>query len=230
VTSPLHDMDHRDRTAATGLRPAVALDPPELSDLVRASQVRKVGRLALGVAVVVVIGAMTFGLASVGSPAGLRWLTGAVLIVLLASTWLLCAHAGGHAWFVPLPALALAILWAFTVSGHGGAVAWWLVAMSAAAAAVGVVVGSTALRQQLRSSWLAAPSIRGASGTAVTALAPVGVVRVASETWTAKSLSGPLPAGAPVHVVRVDGVRLEVWSEAGTVPGQPVLATDEGLP
>jgi membrane-bound ClpP family serine protease len=230
VTSPVHDMDDRGRAAAAGLRQAVTFAPPELSDLVRASKVRKVGRVAFSAAVVVVLAAVTFGLASVDSSDSLRWLTGAILVVLLASAWLLCAHAGGHAWFVPLPALALAFLWAITVSGGGGAVAWWLVAMSAAAAALGLVIGSTALRQQLRSTWPAAPDIRGAEGTAVTALTPVGVVRVASETWTATSLSGPLPAGAPVHVVRVDGVRLEVWSEAGTVLGQPILETEEGKP
>jgi membrane-bound ClpP family serine protease len=230
VTSPAHDVDHRARAAAAGLRQAVTIAPPELSDLVRASKVRKVGRVAFSVAVVVVLAAATFGLASVAASDSLRWVTATILIVLLASTWLLCAHAGGHAWFVPLPALALAVLWAVTVSGHGSSAAWWLVAMSAAAAALGVVIGSTALRQQLRSTWLALPTIKGASGTAVTALTPVGVVRVLSETWTATSVSGALPAGAPVHVVRVDGVRLEVWSEAGTVPGHPVLDMEERQP
>jgi membrane-bound ClpP family serine protease len=230
VNSPAQDVDHRARAAAAGLRQAVTLAPPDLSDLVRASKVRKVGRVAVSVAAVAVLAAVTFGLASVTASGSLRWVTGAILLVLLASAWLLCAHAGGHAWFVPLPALILAVLWAVTVSGHASNAAWWLVAMSAAAAAFGVGIGSTALRQQLRSTWLALPTIKGASGTAVTALDPVGVVRVASETWTATSVSGPLPAGAPVHVVRVDGVRLEVWSEAGTVPGHPVLETEEGQP
>lgn len=227
MTGPLHDVDHRARAAAAGLRQAMALHPPELSDLVRASRVRKVGRFAFAVAVLVVIGAVAFGAAAVAAPASLRWLTGAILGVLLLVTWLLCAHAGGHAWFVPLPALALAVLWAITVSAHAGGAGWWLVAMSAAATAAGVIIASTALRQRLRSSALPLPTLRGSSGTAVTPLNPVGVVRVASETWTAESVSGPVPAGAPVHVVRVAGMRLEVWSEVGTVPDHRILGNEE---
>jgi membrane-bound ClpP family serine protease len=227
MTNPADDVDDRARAAAAGLRRAVTLTPPDLSALVRASRVRKVGRAAFLVAVLVAVGAVTFGAASVVAPESMRLVTGLILVILVALTWLLCAHAGGHAWFVPLPALILAVLWAVTVSGRQSGAAWWLAAMSAAAAALGVMVGSTALRQQLRGSWLATPTLAGASGTAVTALNPVGVVRVASETWTAKSLSGSLPAGAPVHVVRVDGVRLDVWSEAGTVPDHRALETEE---
>jgi membrane-bound ClpP family serine protease len=58
---------------------------------------------------------------------------------------------------------------------------------------------------------------------AITALAPTGIARVKNETWTAQSVSGPLPAGAPVHVVKVEGVRLLVWSEAGNIPGPDAL-------
>jgi membrane-bound ClpP family serine protease len=227
MTNPADDVDDRARAAAAGLRRAVTLTPPDLTALVRASRVRKVGRAAFLVAVLVAVGAVTFGAASVVAPESMRLVTGLILVVLVALTWLLCAHAGGHAWFVPLPALILAVLWAVTVSGRQSGAAWWLAAMSAAAAALGVMVGSTALRQQLRGSWLATPTLAGTSGTAVTALNPVGVVRVASETWTANSLSGSLPAGAPVHVVRVDGVRLDVWSEAGTVPDHRALETEE---
>jgi membrane-bound ClpP family serine protease len=64
----------------------------------------------------------------------------------------------------------------------------------------------------------------GASGTALSPLTPTGMARVNHESWTAESLSGPLPAGAPVHVVRVDGLRLLVWSEAGAVPGDEALS------
>ena len=54
-------------------------------------------------------------------------------------------------------------------------------------------------------------------------MTPTGIVRVNNETWTAQSLSGPLPAGAPVHVVKVEGLRLFVWSEAGDIPGPEAL-------
>ena len=65
----------------------------------------------------------------------------------------------------------------------------------------------------------------GASGTTLSPLTPSGIARVNNETWTAESLSGPLPSGAPVHVVRVDGLRLLVWSEAGAVPGHEALGS-----
>ena len=188
---------------------------------------RKVGQVGSLVGVVVAVGALSCAAASVSAAGDLRWLTGGILLALLASTWLLCAHAGGHAWFVPVPALALAVVWAITVSGRQGAVSWWLVAMSAAAAAVGVALAAGALQQ----AWhLPAPSPgapQGGSGTAVTPLTPVGVVRVGGETWTARSLSGSLPPGVTVHVVRVDGVRLDVWSEAGTVPDHRSLDSGE---
>jgi membrane-bound ClpP family serine protease len=65
--------------------------------------------------------------------------------------------------------------------------------------------------------------VRGAEGTALTPLSPIGVVLVGGETWTAESVSGPLAAGSPIHVVRVRGLRLLVWSEMGTVPGADAL-------
>ncbi len=215
------DMDDR---GATGLG-LPALAPPGSSDPTRTSWVRRAGYVVLAGALLVVIAAVVFGVASIADPRSLRVITGAILLVLVALTWLLCSHAGGHAWFVPLPALAIAILWALTVSGSSpnAATGWWLVALSAGATAIGVVVAGTALTQRLRSAALPPPTLVGASGTVLRALAPTGVVRVAGETWTARSLSGPLPSGAPVHVVRVEGVRLDVWSEAGAVPDRLTL-------
>jgi membrane-bound ClpP family serine protease len=179
------------------------------------------------VGVVVAVGAVSCAATSVSAAGDVRWVTGAILLSLLAATWLLCSHAGGHAWFVPVPALILAVLWAFTVSERRGAGSWWLVAMSAVAAAVGVAVAASALQQAWRHPALAPSAPQGASGTAVTPMTPVGVVRVGGETWTARSLSGPLPSGVAVHVVRVDGVRLDVWSEAGTVPDHRSLDSGE---
>ena len=63
---------------------------------------------------------------------------------------------------------------------------------------------------------------------ALSALAPVGIARVRGETWTAESISGPLPVGAPVHVVRAEGLRLLVWSEEGEVAGTGPLPTEGG--
>jgi membrane-bound ClpP family serine protease len=93
-----------------------------------------------------------------------------------------------------------------------------------------VVVASTALRQRWRGSLAVLPPLRGTSGLAVTKLTPVGVVRVAGEAWSAESVSGNLPAGSPVHVLKVRGVRLQVWSEMGTVPDAKVFDTEEDQP
>jgi membrane-bound ClpP family serine protease len=213
--------------AAAGLRRAAEVHPPDLGELVNVSRVARVGRLALTVALVVVIGGVAFAVAAVATPTWVRWGTAVILFVLLAATVLLCAHAGGHAWFVPLPAFALAVVWAFTVSSGSPVAGWWLVALCAIAIAGGVVVASTALRQRLRGRLVGLPSLRGTDGVAVTALAPLGVVQVAGEKWSAESVSGELPAGAPVHVLGVRGVRLEVWSEMGTVPDSKVLDIEE---
>jgi membrane-bound ClpP family serine protease len=51
----------------------------------------------------------------------------------------------------------------------------------------------------------------GAQGVALTTLAPEGVVRVQSEEWTAVATTDePIPAGTPVEVVSVEGLRLYV--------------------
>jgi membrane-bound ClpP family serine protease len=230
MTDPSDGFTRRTRIAAAGLRGTAAVDPPDLGDLATISKVVRVGRVVLTIAAVAALGAVAFALATVADTAALRWGTGAILLALLVGTGLLCAHAGGHAWLVPLPALALAVVWAFTVSAHSAEAGWWLVALSATACAGGVLLAGTALRQRLGGTVVGLPHLRGTSGVAVTQLTPVGVVRVAGENWSAESVSGTLPAGAPVHVLGVRGVRLDVWSEVGTVPDHTTFNIEEDQP
>ena len=194
------------------------------------ARIIRVGRVALTMAVAAATAGVAFALAGVAAPIAVLWGTGAVLVVLLATTALLSAHAGGHAWFVPLPAFALAVLWALTASSDSAGSGWALMALTAAASGGGAVLAATALRQRLRGELAFLPSLRGATGVAITDLTPVGVVQVGGETWSAESVSGPLPAGAPVHALKARGVRLEVWSEAGTVAEATVLDTQEDQP
>lgn len=194
------------------------------------ARIIRVGRAALTVAVVAATAGVVFALAGVAAPLAGLWGTGAVLVVLLAATGLVSAHAGGHAWFVPVPAFALAVVWALSASSRSSAAAWWLVALSATASGGGLVLAVTALRQRLRGELALLPSVWGATGVAITNLTPVGVVQVGGETWSAESVSGPLPAGAPVHALKARGVRLEVWSEAGTVADAKVLDIKEDKP
>jgi membrane-bound serine protease (ClpP class) len=195
--------------------------------VVTVSRVARVGRVALIVAVVAVVGGIGFAVAAVSAPPSVRWGTGVILLVLLGATVLLSAHAGGHAWLVPLPAFILAVAWAFTASASSPVAGWCLVALCAFASGAALVVAGTALRQRLRGTLVGLPPLRGTDGVAVTSLSPVGVVQVAGEKWTAESVSGRLPAGAPVHVLGVRGVRLEVWSEMGTVPDGRMLGNEE---
>jgi membrane-bound ClpP family serine protease len=155
----------------------------------------------------------------------LPWLVGAILVVAASGVVVLGVHAGGHGWFVPIPVLVLAGAWAFMVSdgSWASAAAWALaaVAMFSAALAAAFVLPAIGYRHATLADRQG--KLMGASGTSLSALTPRGIARVNNETWTAESLSGPLPPGAPVHVVRVDGVRLLVWSEAGAVPGHKAL-------
>jgi membrane protein implicated in regulation of membrane protease activity len=223
-------LDRRARLAAARLRRAAEVPPPDLQDLVTVSRVARIGRGALIVALLAILGGFAFAVGEVAAPATVRWATAVILLVLLGATVLLCAHAGGHAWFVPLPAIALAVVWALTASANSPAAGWLLVALCATASAGAVLVGTTALRQRLRGSLVGLRPLRGTDGVAVTDLDPVGVVQVAGEKWSAESVSGSLPAGAPVHVLAVRGVRLEVWSEMGTVPDGSVFDSKEDQP
>ncbi len=230
MTDPSDGGGRRSRIAADDPGGAVAVHPPDPGELAMVSRITRIALVVLAVATVAAIGAAVFALATVADPAVVRWGAGGILLVLLVATGVLCAHAGGHAWFVPLPALAVAVIWVLTTSARPAAAAWWLVALCAVACAAGVLVAGGALRQRLRGTLVGLPELRGTSGVAVTTLAPAGIVRVAGENWSARSVSGPLPEGAPVHVLGVRGVRLDVWSELGNVPDHTMLATEEESP
>jgi membrane-bound ClpP family serine protease len=205
-----------------------SLMPVTGGELASISRLTRVARVALTIAVVAAVAGVALAVAAVAAPVAVRGATGAILLVLLAATGLLSAHAGGHAWFVSVPALALASVWALTASSDSAGAGWWLVALSATASGAGMMLATTVLRQRLRDE--PALQMRGATGVAVTELTPLGVVRVRGETWSAESVSGPLPAGAPVHALNVRGVRLEVWSEMGTVPDASIFIIEEEQP
>ncbi len=98
--------DGLDRPAGRG---HADLPQAGVSELASVSRLARVSRLALTVAVVVLLGGVALAAAEVAAPAAVRWATGIILLVLLVATLVLCAHAGGHAWLVPLPALVLAV-------------------------------------------------------------------------------------------------------------------------
>ena len=219
------DLDERARQAAHQLRRAASVDPPHFRDVLALARVGMLATVALGICVTACTAAVAFAASSLVGPEVLVWAAAAVILAMIAATSVLAAHAGGHAWFVPLPGALLALAWLASVSsGHRHASTWWLLAASAALTGVATLFAAGVLRARVATRSMPRASLVGSSGTVVSPLAPLGIVRVQGETWTAESISGPLPAGAPVHVVRVDGLRLLVWSEHGAVPGA------EGLP
>lgn len=163
---------------------------------------------------------------SIFASGALPWIVGTVLVLAVLGVIVLGVHAGGHGWFVPIPVLVLAGLWALVVSaGHSTSPAAWVLAALAfmgALLASALILPAIAYRHALGPSRHSALPL-GADGISLSPLEPVGLAKVNNETWTAESLSGPLPAGAPVHVVRMEGLRLLVWSEAGNVLGPDAL-------
>jgi membrane protein implicated in regulation of membrane protease activity len=70
-------------------------------------------------------------------------------------------------------------------------------------------------------------ALEGAHGVAVTDLTPEGIVRVLGEQWSAVAANGSATAGTVVQVLRVSGVRLDVWAEEPSfVPG--IVAPPDG--
>jgi membrane-bound ClpP family serine protease len=221
----LGELNERATAAASALlQKTTKAQAPDLGHIALARRLFVICSLA---ALGLVIGAILI-VAFLASGA-LPWIVGTVLVLATVGVIVLGAHAGGHGWFVPLPVLVLAGAWALTVSAGGwaSAAAWVLAVLafvSAAVAAV-LVVPAIAYRRAPVTNIVGPLALVGASGTTSSALSPSGRVRVNNETWTAQSLSGPLPAGVPVHVVRVEGVRLLVWSEAGDIPGPEALGS-----
>lgn len=77
-----------------------------------------------------------------------------------------------------------------------------------------------ALQAQRRPSVMGIETLIGRLGEARTDLNPIGMVHVAGELWTAESEAGMIPAGAPVQVVGVEGLRLRVrqWTPPPAAP------------
>jgi membrane-bound ClpP family serine protease len=211
---------HDDRASAR-LHSTSTIAPSELRHIIVARRlfIIAVASVFAGLAAAVL-------LVSLAAASALPWVVGSVLALGVAGGIVLGIHVGGHGWLAPVPVMVLAAAWAGTVSAGtwSSPVAWLL----AATAFMGALLVAALVLPAIAYRRTAFPlqgtaALPGSSGVAVTALTPTGIARVHNETWGAKSVSGALPAGAPVHVIRVEGVRLLVWSEVGSIPGPDAL-------
>ena len=135
------------------------------------------------------------------------WVVAGVLLGLVVLTSLIGFHVGPHAHFAAGILGVLAAVWLIVNCKNGissyeiGTMAW---------------KGLTTRGVKVSGRRLVSPV--GADGVAVGDLRPNGSVRVNGENWSAVALNGDVPAGSPVEVLRVSGVRLEVWSDEAVGP------------
>jgi membrane-bound ClpP family serine protease len=161
-------------------------------------------------------------------------LVAVVVLVVVALAIAVGVHTGPHG-LVAAGTLGIAASIGFVIgvialapTGTRTFVAWFLLAATAFISAGAVVAGAVALPAlRRRHTAIGAGGLYGADGVAVTELAPEGTVRVRGETWSAESVNGRVPVGAPVHVMEIDGLRLRVWSDTVEPDGLPQASRDE---
>jgi membrane-bound ClpP family serine protease len=165
------------------------------------------------------------------------WVIAGVLfgIVVLAS--LIGFHVGPHAHLAAgiFGVLAAAWLVVMALDGRSAPVLWALLSADlVVSAGIGTLAwkGLTTRGINVADRHLVSPD--GAEGVAIGDLDPEGIVRVNGENWSAVAVNGPVRAGTPVQVVRVAGVRLEVWGDemAAACGGNEldVAIPTEGIP
>ena len=106
----------------------------------------------------------------------------------------------GSVWlFEPLPGATLRPSWITLLAGIGGTVLAFVVGMPS-------MVRTRFATPTIGREWMI-----GELGEVVVAVDPDGVVKVGDGTWRARTnRATPVAVGAPVRVVAIDGVTLEV--------------------
>jgi membrane-bound ClpP family serine protease len=171
------------------------------------------------------------------------WVIAGVLLGLVVLASLIGFHVGPHAHVAAgvLGVLAAAWLVVMALDGRSAPVLW---ALLSADVVVSAGIGTLAWKGLTTPGTYAGRHLvspDGAEGIAVGDLDPEGIVRVNGENWSAVALNAPVKAKTPIQVVRVKGVRLEVWGDelmaAGghaeleaTIPTDPVPVEGEPSP
>lgn len=87
---------------------------------------------------------------------------------------------------------------------------WVVVVTGGAMLAFFVFIIGAAVRGQRYPVISGSEALIGATGVAVTDLAPSGIARVKSEEWMAEAIEGTIHQGEAIQVVQVEGLRLKV--------------------
>ena len=148
------------------------------------------------------------------------WMIAGLLVGFVVLVSAIGFHLGAHAHVLAgaLGVLAAAWLVFMLVDGQSAPVLWTLLTADVVVSVgVGVLAwkGLSTRGIVIEGRHLISPV--AADGVAVNDLSPSGIVRVNGENWSAVATNGTVRSGTPVQVLRVDGIRLEVWGEK-TVP------------
>ncbi len=142
------------------------------------------------------------------------WVLAGVLIGLALAAALAGFHLGPHVHVAAGVVGVVAAIWllVMVIQGQSTATLWALLIAMLIVAAGAVAIGWYGLKA--RGTITYHPErVEGAEGVAVVDLDPDGLVRVRGEQWSATSVNGIARAGTRVQVLRVSGLRLEVWAE-----------------
>jgi membrane-bound serine protease (ClpP class) len=167
-----------------------------------------------------ILGAIAIVLAFIGSNA-LPLNVGGLLLILIGAGLLALEVVVASYGLLTVGGVVALVLGAFAlwtgvepgVESIDVSVSPWIVAIVAAVGVVYAWVLVRALLQMRRTGGVAnrpVGALVGAAGTAQTIIAPTGIAYADGESWSARTRSGDISAGAPVRVVGVDGLELIV--------------------
>ena len=144
------------------------------------------------------------------------WVIAGILLGLVVLASLIGFHVGPHAHVAAGVLGVVAAVWlvVMVVDGRSAPLLWALLSADlVVSAGIGTLAwkGLTTPEISVKGRHLVSPD--GAEGFAVGDLDPEGIVRVNGENWSAVAVNGTVKAGSPVQVLRVAGVRLEVWGD-----------------
>src|SRR6266511_3189572 len=171
-----------------------------------------------GIGLAAVFGVLSLGAAFVSFGLLPFQLIGVVLLIGSVVSFILELKAPGVGIFTVLGVVLLVLggLTLFDRSVPNSRVSLWVILPVAALMAgfFGLVLRAL-LRARHLPVLMRERNLIGHVGVVTTSLTPTGNVHVASETWSAVSTSGPVPAGTRVVIEDVEGLRLKVAPATG---------------